>query len=368
MKQMKKILALLLTLSMLLGMTACGEKKDSGDPNQITIGDYEAVYTGSEIVKDSDDEDAIAITFRYTNNSDEAQSFQWAFYFHLFQNGVELSYATVWVSEDSYDTLDEALNTEVQPGSTLDVTLTYKLNDLTSPVEVEFSDLLDEENDKLTIDLSTAKKNNSGTSDVDTEDDPEENPTEEIPTEETPAVVGGEADVSWWTGDWYGTWSIMGGTGEYEEYEGSIWDCCAFIEENDDGTCFLSIWDEDYNDYYEDCLAETNLTISNDFSSGEMGVALTTDDEGNFFWTDSLSYADWYIDPTILEYENTLVIYGDCEDENGDSYEYVIKLCKWGCEWDDNCGERPEYYDSYFMPLMQEGKELPAVFNPTEGE
>ena len=58
------------------------------------------------------------------------------------------------------------------------------------------------------------------------------------------------------------------------------------------------------------------------------------------------------------------MIFGEGTDENGESLEYMITLCKWGCEWDENAGQCPEYYESYFLPLMNEGAELPAVFEP----
>ncbi|MBR6825745.1 MAG: hypothetical protein IKM59_04275, partial [Oscillospiraceae bacterium] len=72
-------------------------------------------------------------------------------------------------------------------------------------------------------------------------------------------------------------------------------------------------------------------------------------------------------DPAILDYQDTFAFYGTAEDENGDTYEYMVTMCKWGCEWDDNAGQRPEYYDSYFLPLMNNGEELPAVFTPSAG-
>ena len=119
---MKKILSLLLIAAMLLALCACGEKEDkksggkldnNDDANLVKIGDYEAVYKGSEIVKDSDGNDAIIISFDFTNKGKEAQSFEWAYYYGVFQDCIGLDYAVIWVSEDSYDTLDESMRTEV---------------------------------------------------------------------------------------------------------------------------------------------------------------------------------------------------------------------------------------------------------------
>lgn len=154
---MKKVLSLILAVFFMCSLTACGEDTKGSD-NLLEIGDYLATYKSSKIVKDSDGNDAIAITYDYTNNSDAAQSFNWAFYTDIKQGESNLEFAVVFASEDSYDMLDDAMGTEVQPGETLEVTTTYKLKDLTTPVVVEFSDLFDENTDSLTIDMSTVEK------------------------------------------------------------------------------------------------------------------------------------------------------------------------------------------------------------------
>lgn len=132
---------------MIFSFAACeGTGKDE-DPNLIKISDYQAVYKGSEIVKYSDGNDALVATYDYTNNSKEAQSFEWSMYYTLTQGDTELEYTTIFVSEDSFDTL----------GESLEVKMTYKLNDLTTPVEIKFSDLLESDTDSLTIDLTSLK-------------------------------------------------------------------------------------------------------------------------------------------------------------------------------------------------------------------
>ncbi len=153
-----KILALILTFLMIFPLAACGGEKDSGDPNLVTIGDYQALHTGSKIVQDYDGNDCIAITYQYTNNSKEAESFEWSFYYTVKQGDAELEYAPVFVSEDSYDMLDDGLSEEVNPGETKEVTMTYMLNDLTTPVVLEFSDLLGDETDTLSVDVATLEK------------------------------------------------------------------------------------------------------------------------------------------------------------------------------------------------------------------
>lgn len=152
---MKKFAAIILTVFMLFSFAACGGAEKDKDPNLIKIGDYQAVYKGSEITKNYDGDDALVSTFDYTNNSKEAQSFEWAIFYTLTQDDKELEYTPIFVSEDSYDTLDESTRQDVAPGDSLEVKMTYKLEDLTTPVEIKFSDLLESETDSLTIDLTS---------------------------------------------------------------------------------------------------------------------------------------------------------------------------------------------------------------------
>ena len=155
---MKKALSLVLVAIMVFAFTACGGGESKESDNVIKIGDYQAVYKESKLVKDSDGNDAIAITYDYTNNSEQAQSFNWAFYIDIKQGEKVLEYAPVFVSEDSFDMLDDAMGTDVNPGETLEVTTTYMLSDLTTPIEIKYSDLFDEKTDSLTIDMSTVEK------------------------------------------------------------------------------------------------------------------------------------------------------------------------------------------------------------------
>lgn len=153
---MKKIIAFVLTAIMVLSLTACGGGKDE-NPNLIKIGDYQAVYKGSEIVKDGSGSDVLVATYDYTNNSDKAQSFEWSIFYTLTQGGKELEYTPIFVDDDSFTLVDENSSKEVAPGESLEVKMTYTLNDLTTPVEIKFNDLLESETDSLTIDLKSLK-------------------------------------------------------------------------------------------------------------------------------------------------------------------------------------------------------------------
>lgn len=177
---MKKVLAMLLVLVMVLGLAACGDKEEKiENPNLIKIGDYQALYTGAYVTKDYDGDDAIVASFTYTNNSDEAKSFMWAMFYTAMQGGVEMENSTIFVSADSYDYIGEDNLLDVDPGSSLDVALTYKLRNLTDPVVIGFSDLMDEETGEINIDVTKLE--------VKTAPDAEPETGESL---ETPAVGG----------------------------------------------------------------------------------------------------------------------------------------------------------------------------------
>ena len=50
------------------------------------------------------------------------------------------------------------MNEDVKPGETLEVTITHKINDLTTPIDLVVTDLFQEKKDTLTIDMSTVEK------------------------------------------------------------------------------------------------------------------------------------------------------------------------------------------------------------------
>ena len=69
-----KRICVLLAAVMLLTLAACGEKKPK-DANVLQLGDYELLYKGAAIMKDSEGYDALVLTLDYTNNSDTSQSY-----------------------------------------------------------------------------------------------------------------------------------------------------------------------------------------------------------------------------------------------------------------------------------------------------
>ena len=335
----KRLLALALVLVMVLGLAACG--KDKGDPNEIVIGDYTAYYTGSEIVKDFDGDDTIAIYFDFTNNSDEAASFIWSLYYTVTQNDAEMVQSSVFLSEDSFETLFDTTMEDVAPGETLGVALTYKLADMEAPVEIEFSDLFDKHKDHLTIDVAALVAGETTA------------PTGKADAETAPAAEKSDdpTELSYWAGDYYGWW-VIDSVWEGEDFEeGDWWDCCATIELDEDGTGTMILWDEDMPK--DDPLAELGITVTVDAN----GVARFCSEEG-WFLDDEMEHSDWLFYSDATEYGDVLYIDGEYEDGTYDFWYYVY-LRPWGTDWSDVAANEPDnmpyYYEDWYLPLIESG-------------
>jgi len=171
-------------------------------------------------------------------------------------------------------------------------------------------------------------------------------------------------ELDWWEGQWYGWWMIFDGDGYYADYINEAFDCCMMLEPTQGGHR-ISIWDEDYNSYEDDCLAEVLVEIDPDGGDGPYGTAVSVADDGNYFWYGEVGQGDWSIDPEYAGVDHMLIIEGSYTDDEGEYCEYGVVLTKWGYEWnEDDSTYPPDYYDTYFLPLMEEGEELPTVFEP----
>ena len=147
--KMKRSLAAILALVMALSLAACGGDKDKGGTDDggdkaetITLGKYTAVFKGYTLTKDDEGNDAMVLTYDYTNGSKEEQSFAWAFLFEATQAGEELG-------SPMYDENDNQITRnyeeKVQKGQTLEVAIALTLVNTTDDVVIVFSDFDDHE-------------------------------------------------------------------------------------------------------------------------------------------------------------------------------------------------------------------------------
>jgi len=238
----KKVLALLLVCLMVLSFAACGEKKVpdaiagtevetevKDDPNVLEIGDFEATYKGFKIMTDSDDEEAIAIYLDFANNSEEAKSFSWAMFPEVTQNGEPMLYSVIFVSEDSYETLDELNYEDVQPGKTMEIVLTYKLADM-SPITIACSDLMEEYTDELIVDPTSEQMGGVEGTSAEEPEEPEE-PEEQI------GYAFSDSIATSYVGDWHGMAEFYDCTGDYSDEDGMQCEVVVRLIFDEDGYC-----------------------------------------------------------------------------------------------------------------------------------
>lgn len=147
-----KILSIMLAVIMVCILGGCDTKKDD-NPNVLEIGNYTAEYKGYEIVKDDYDKDTIIITFDYTNNSDETDSFLWSIYYKIKQGETELEAGTI-IDPETFDSVFDTEMAEVAAGATAEVQIAYNLADSTSDVVIEAADLMGDYTDTLTININ----------------------------------------------------------------------------------------------------------------------------------------------------------------------------------------------------------------------
>lgn len=109
------------------------------------LGDYVVNYLKHEIIKDYEGKPALVIYLAFTNNSEDAASYMFSMMPKAFQNGVELESAFVTSEIPEYNNSQK----EIKPGVSLDVCSIYKLDDKTSDVEFEISELISFSDDKI---------------------------------------------------------------------------------------------------------------------------------------------------------------------------------------------------------------------------
>ena len=109
------------------------------------IGNYVCTVKSATVCKNWEGKDSVKITYEFTNNAKEAESFDFALNDDLYQDGVGLESSFI-----SSDDNDWGLDVKIKPGTTKEVSKVYVLRDKETPIEVEISELISFSDDKLT--------------------------------------------------------------------------------------------------------------------------------------------------------------------------------------------------------------------------
>lgn len=161
------IVAVIAVIAIIGSIGGGGDKKtDTSSSNDTSASTSAAVATTekkadakfvvklgeTKVIEDYEGKPALLVNYSFTNNSDKKQSFMVAIKDAAFQNGIGLNDAITMGKE--YDS--ELQMKEIMPGKTLNVQAAYVLDDTTTPVEIQISELIsfnDELIDTFTVNL-----------------------------------------------------------------------------------------------------------------------------------------------------------------------------------------------------------------------
>ena len=168
---MKKILSLVLVICVLFtfALFAAGSGSDEGEstsqgsgeaettPTEDNeLGDYTLVIDSCRLAKDYEGDPIVIVKYIFTNVSDENPG---AFYLQfdctVYQNGVSLN--ECYFVDDSANYSSDNQMKEIKQGASLEVEVAYELNDETTDIEVEVSELFSWDDKTLTKTFTIAQ-------------------------------------------------------------------------------------------------------------------------------------------------------------------------------------------------------------------
>lgn len=120
-------------------------KNETADGN---LGEYSVKIKSCRLAKDYEGKDIVIVNYEFTNNSEDNASFTFAISDKVFQNGVGLN--KCYTASESAKYSSDNQSKDIKKGTSLDVEVAYNLNDNTTPIEVECSELISFSNDKIT--------------------------------------------------------------------------------------------------------------------------------------------------------------------------------------------------------------------------
>jgi RNA polymerase subunit RPABC4/transcription elongation factor Spt4 len=107
-----------------------------------------AVIIGDcEYSEDYANEPTIIVNYEWTNTTNSTTSLTWAYTIKAYQNGVELNesyFSDDWLSDKkgmNASWVDSSR--DVKPGSTIQTSIVYEIDDESSPIEIEVSEIFD---------------------------------------------------------------------------------------------------------------------------------------------------------------------------------------------------------------------------------
>lgn len=119
------------------------------------LGNYNVEIHSCRLAKDYQDKDIVIVKYIYTNvNGNNPTSFMIAFNAEVYQNGVGLN-ESYFVSDNANYTADNQTK-DIKKGATIEVEVAYELNDISTDIEVEVTELFSFSDSSVTKTFSIA--------------------------------------------------------------------------------------------------------------------------------------------------------------------------------------------------------------------
>ena len=122
---------------------ADNEKVESAkkeNENDDELGDYSVEIDSCRLAKDFEGNYIVIVKYIFTNNSEDAANFMFAFNDTVYQDGIGLN--ECYFADDSANYSSDNQTKDIKTGSSLDVEVAYELNDNTTDIEVEVKELI----------------------------------------------------------------------------------------------------------------------------------------------------------------------------------------------------------------------------------
>lgn len=156
---MKKAITFLTLLALLLlTLSSCvdtGNTQDQGtgsassnNSSNSALGDYDVIIESCRLATDYEGEPIVIVKYKFTNNSDEPACFAWSLEYDAFQDGIGLN--ECYFADDSANYSSDNQIKEIKKGASLYVEVAYELNNSTTDVEIEVSELISFSDKKIT--------------------------------------------------------------------------------------------------------------------------------------------------------------------------------------------------------------------------
>ncbi len=165
---MKKLISILLAICLVMtfGFFAIASGGDSttddqgsasadSAENDANLGDYKVDIVSCRLAKDYEGKPVVIVKYNFTNNAENPASFYVTFDDQVYQNGIGLNPA--YVLDDSANYSEDNQSKEIKKGASLEVEAAYELNDTTTDIEVELTELFSFDESKVTKIFSIAK-------------------------------------------------------------------------------------------------------------------------------------------------------------------------------------------------------------------